>query len=470
MFGTMKRVTVLLIAVILLLSVAGVFASWNYGLPPESTSSQMQASLGTFTYGPREDVHITAVEYVSSTGRVTALSQVESLPTKFISQVNIASTGSNSVTYKITVFNNTDVTCWYLGVSPYSVLPDNELIGANGGITITTKDKLSDTSATFDTNDWIPPRTTRDFYVTYNFGNNATGELTTMVEFAFGVHMDSVQDSFLKILNDKASANGYNYLASVFEEKYAGGEGNVIANVGDDEEIFNKLFGGKLYIDIDGTPTPVTVMIQRANVDNSPNGDSYAGGSGCEYSLFISVPSQNQGETATVYAVSYTCKNSGDEAGVFYQLGQLYEGTAPVEDYDGVEDGAFDITQWKASPNTYDLGYGLVYKIGYEQGNHFEIMKSLSELMSAKDSEFGNKINGNPLFTNVYNIVKANPDSQAPEIVNLRNAWNDIEPYFVIYNNGGTIWYDSNSCTRGEILPYIIHLGDAYEYYLQVHG
>ena len=112
----------------------------------------------------------------------------------------------------------------------------------------------------------------------------------------------------------------------------------------------------------------------------------------------------------------------------------------------------------------------MTYKIGQPQGNHFEMMSSLSELMSAKDSEFGNKINGNPLFTNVYNIVKANPNSQAPEIVNLRNAWNDIEPYFVIYNNGGTIWYDSNSCTRGEILPYVIRLGDAYEYYLQVHG
>jgi hypothetical protein len=291
-----------------------------------------------------------------------------------------------------------------------------------------------------------------------------------MVEFAFGVHMDSVQDSFLKILNDKVSANGYNYLASVFEEKYADGKGNVIANVGDDEAIFNRLFGGELYIDVDGTPTPVTVMIQRKDVDGTANGDSYAGGSGCEYSLFISVPSQNQGETATVYAVSYTCKNNGDEAGVFYQLGQLYEGTAPVEDYDGVKDGAFDVDSWKASPNIYDLGYGLTYKIGYAQGNHFEIMKSLSELMSARDSEFGNKINGNPLFKNVYNIVKANPDSQDPAIVNLRNAWNDIEPYFVIYNNGGTIWYDSNGCTRGEILPYIVHLGDAYDYYLQVHG
>ena len=469
-FSTSKKLTLLLAAVILFFSIAGVFASWSYYLPPDSVASQLGASLNSFFYGPPESVHISHVEVVSTTSRVSAVTQTASLPTKFISQVKVDSAGSNTATYKITVFNNTDVTCWYLGVSPYSSLPDNTLIGPSTGITITTKDKLQDSSQTFDSNDWIPPRTTRDFYAIYTFGSNAVGEMTTMVDFAFGVRMDSVQDGFLQILNDKTSANGYNYLTSVFEQKYASGQGNVIANVGEDEAIFDTLFGGKLYVDVDGVQTPVTVMIQRKDIDGTANGDSYAGGSGCEYAIFISVPSQNQGETATVYAVAYTCKNSGTDAGEFYQLGQLYEGTAPVENYGGVEDGAFDVDKWKASPKEYNLGNGLVYKIGYEQGNHFEIMKSLSELMSAKDSEFGNKINGNPLFRNVYNIVKANPDSQAPEIVNLRNAWNDIEPYFVIYNNGGTIWFDSNSCTRGEILPYLVHLGDAYDYYLQVHG
>ena len=259
----------------------------------------------------------------------------------------------------------------------------------------------------------------------------------------------------------------------MFNDKYAQTGSNVIANVGSEKEIFNNLFGGDLYVDVNGVKTPVTVMIQRKDVDGTANGDRYSGSgapSGCEYSLYISIPAQNEGGKATVYAVSYTCKNTGADAGTWYQIGQLYEGTANVSDYGGVDDGAFDANSWKASPKEYNLGNGLVYKVGYQQGNHFEIMKSLSELMSARDSEFGNKINGNPLFKNVYNIVKANPNSQDAAIVNLRNAWNDIEPYFVIYNNGGTIWYDSNKWTRSEILPYIVHLADAYDYYLQVHG
>ncbi len=127
------------------------------------------------------------------------------------------------------------------------------------------------------------------------------------------------------------------------------------------------MFGGKLYVEIDGVQTPVTVMIQRKDVDGTANPESHGtrGPGGCEYSLYISVPSQTQGGTATVYAVSYTCKNSGADAGEFYQLGQLYEGTAPVVDYGGVNDGAFDVDKWKASPNEYDLGNGLTYKIGY---------------------------------------------------------------------------------------------------------
>lgn len=472
-FTTSKKLTLLLLAVILTFSTVGVWASWRYFLPAENVNAQLGADLNSFYYGPPQSLHISNIEVVSTTSRVTAITQTASLPTKFISQVNVAEAGSNTVTYKITVFNNTDVTYWYWGVKPYSALPANSLIGPSNGITITTKDKLQDSAQTFDSNDWVPPRTTRDFYAIYSFGSNATGDLTTMVEFSFGVRMDSVQDGFLQILNDKVSANGYNYITQVFDQLYASGGGDVIANVGEEgEAIFERLFGGKLYVDVDGVQTPVTVMIQRKDVDGTANGDSYSGSgpSGCEYSIYISVPSQNQGETATVYAVSYTCKNSGADAGEFYQLGQLYEGTAPVEDFGGVSNGAFDVDKWKATAKEYDLGNGLTYKIGYAQGNHFEIMKSLSELMSARDSEFGNKINGNPLFKNVYNIVKANPNSQDPAIVNLRNAWNDIEPYFVIYNNGGTIWFDSNRCTRGEILPYLVHLGDAYDYYLQVHG
>ncbi len=466
------KIIAILTVFITILSASGVYATWYYTHGPNPGKGEIQTGLKDFYYGPPETIYISKVEVVSSSSTVSNLIQTPSLPTKLISSASIGASGS-SITYKITIHNNTDITYWYTGIHIIPNIPNNSLLGINGGIAISTKDKLQDSGYTFDTNDWVLPRTERDFYAIYTFGNLATGDITTMVDFRFGLKMDSVYDGFLKILNDKISENGYYYLAQVFNDKYAQTGSDIIANVGAEKEIFDRLFGGNLYVDINGTQTLVTVMIQRKDVDGTTNGDSYSGSgtpSGCEYSLFISIPSQNAEEKATVYAVSYTCQNTGASTGTWYQIGQLYEGTADIADYGGVEDGAFDANSWKASPKEYNLGNGLVYKVGYEQGNHFEIMKSLSELMSARDSEFGNKINGNPLFTNVYRVVKGNQYSNDPAIVNLRNAWNDIEPYFVIYNDGGTIWYDSNRCTRSEILPYLVHLADAYDYYLQVHG
>ncbi|MBO5789769.1 MAG: hypothetical protein J6R40_01290 [Clostridia bacterium] len=468
----MAKLLPVLIALALIVSISGVYATWRFYYPLDPISGTLDTDITEFQYGPPETIHITNVEVVSNSSQIKNLVQMPSLPTKVIASASVAA-ANTTITYKITVFNNTDVTYWYRGVTPASSdLPSNALIGTNGGISISTKDKLQDNSATFNTEDWVPPRTVREFYATYTFGRNATGEISTMVNFHFGLQMDSVYDGFLKILNDKISENGYYYLADVFDEKYAKTGSNVIANVGDELEIFNNLFGGPLYVDVDGTQVPVTVMVQRKDVDNTANGDSYSprGDSGCEYSVFISIPSLMEGQNATVYAVSYTCKNTGSEAGVWYQIGQLYEGTAPLVTYDGVAGGAFNVDKWQALPNQYDLGYGLSYKCGYEQGDQFEKMLELKQLMSTQDSSFGNKINGNRLFTNVYNIVKGNPNSEAPEIANLRKAWNDIEPYFVIYNNGGTIWFDGNRWTRAEILPYLVHLIDAYEYYLQVHG
>lgn len=463
-----SRIATLMVLFLLAFSIAGVYATWIYYDAMEPVSDSVKANLREFQYGPPEAVYISAVEVVTSSSSISNTVQTPSMPTYLIASANVGSSNS-SITYKITVFNNTDVTYWYLGAaSASSSLPSNALVGSADGIRITTKDKLQDSSETFNTADWIPPRTERVFYAIYTFGGNALGEIATMIDFRFGVHMDSVYDGFLRILNDKISDNGYYYLSEVFDTKYAQTQSTVIANVGAEEDIFDRLFGGPLHVDVDGNQIPVTVMIQRKNVDRTANGDSYSvpgGPTGCEYSIYISVPSQTAGGTATVYAVSYTCRSDG----VWYQIGQLYEGTAPVTDYGGVEDGAFNVDGWRASPNEYDLGYGLNYKAGYEQGDQFEKMKTLEELMSAQDSSFGNKINGNPLFKNVYQIVKSNPNSEAPEIVNLRRAWDAIEPYFVIYNDGGTIWFDGNRWTRSEILPYLVHLCDAYEYYLQVN-
>ena len=60
--------------------------------------------------------------------------------------------------------------------------------------------------------------------------------------------MDAIHHQFLVLLNDKNSEYGYNYLANAFDKKYSETGSKVIGNVGDDEAIFNNMFGSNLTI------------------------------------------------------------------------------------------------------------------------------------------------------------------------------------------------------------------------------
>ena len=135
-------------------------------------------------------IYIKNIEEVNNNDNVSAS---YSLPTN----VSTTSNGSTTVTYKITVHNNTDVTYWYIGQSYDKSELNNSLIG--NGITVVTKDKLNDTGTTFNNQDWVPPQTERDFYVTYTFPNNTT---KTLINFKFDIKMDSIYDGFLAVLND----------------------------------------------------------------------------------------------------------------------------------------------------------------------------------------------------------------------------------------------------------------------------
>ena len=109
-------------------------------------------------------VYISAVS-VYSTSNASGVSTSYTRPTNHTSSLTPTRTGS-TVTYKITFHNNTDVTYWYIGENFVSDYQDNSYIDRSGGITILTKDHQSDTSETFNQNDWIPANTYRDVYVT----------------------------------------------------------------------------------------------------------------------------------------------------------------------------------------------------------------------------------------------------------------------------------------------------------------
>ena len=128
-------------------------------------------------------------------------------PTNLQSSFTVSAQNA-SITYEIIVHNNTDLTYWYIGTEAFDEYGSNGLINENGGIFISTKDHAASNSPNFDSEDWVPPQTTRIFYATYSFGPSAQGTVTTLVNFSFGRHMDAVHDGFLNILNDRTSALG----------------------------------------------------------------------------------------------------------------------------------------------------------------------------------------------------------------------------------------------------------------------
>ena len=423
---------------------------------------------------PFEGVYISNVEFYSASGG-------ENVSVSYYKPTNLSTTiratrTNGSITYKVTVHNNTTITYWYIKTEYVEEFESNNLINASNGITITTKDHASDTSSTFNSDDWIPPNTYRDFYVTYTFGSSAQSYQSNLVNFLFGRKMDSVHDKFVTVLNDTSQNGGYELLSEYFDEKYAKTGETVIANVGKEEEIFNTLFGSDLTITVDGEAVPVTVMIRRENVDGRSTGDDYSGTSGaptgCEYTVYITVdPLDSPTGKAIVYAVSYSNGGVGGSGNTWYQLGQLYEGTADRIDYDsttaGVQ-GAIDYTTWIASPNRYEVANGITYLIGQEQGDQYDKLKELEEIMSTNDQDIYNDIDNCRILKNVYDIVHNSQNTNKAGYLALREAFYNAAPFYNIYNNGQEVKV-KREATRAEIIPYIEAIQKALDYYNEVN-
>ena len=223
---------------------------------------------------------------------------------------------------------------------------------------------------------------------------------------------------------------------------------------------------------MDGVPTPVTVLVERKDVDNRTTGDAYSpsGPSGCEYTVYITVdPLDSPTGKAMVYAISYSCKSDG----TWYQIGQLYEGTANIEDYDpsnGTYEGGFDVDNWIATPNIYEVDTNgrIFYKVGYEQGTQYDKLKTIEEIQSSNDQEIYNKVDNSGLLKRAYDILKRDPYSSAPEVVVLREAFEAAAPYYNNFNNGQEFKI-KREAPRSELLPYLLKIQEAIDYYEQVH-
>ncbi|MBQ9746505.1 MAG: hypothetical protein IJW21_06750, partial [Clostridia bacterium] len=167
-------------------------------------------------------------------GSATGKSQGHFLPTNVSSE--ISGTAGQSVTYRITVKNFSDKYKYaYVGIECDPTAENNSIYG-NGdeytgtGLTISTKN-LDGTE--FEAGTAIEAGQELTFLATYTIGSGAPANIKTIMNYKFGVHVDSAGamaaertlELFLKILNTQED---YEKLTEDIDNKYSGytGYGN----------------------------------------------------------------------------------------------------------------------------------------------------------------------------------------------------------------------------------------------------
>ena len=412
---------------------------------------------------PFKGVYIKEVTLMNATN-VTGSKNEYILPTNHSISVRVGRT-NGTVTYRITVHNNTDVTYWYIGPRCTNDYGQNSLVGKNNGISIVTKDQMSDNYQSFNSEDWVPPQTERDFYVTYTFGSNAPTDCSTLINFYFDIQMDAVHDEFLAVLNDTKPGGGYETLKAALQAEYTA-TGNVSVSTSSHPELFDSLFED-LMINMDGVEREANIVIRRENLDGDlTTGDQYNSGNprGCEYTLYITVEPLTPGTRPTVYAIAYS--EGADAMGdLWYQVGELYEGTASVD-----ANGNIDYESWIATQKTYEIADGISYIVGAQNGDQYDIMKTMEQLISAEDQDIFNQIDNTNIFKKVYDIIQKHPYSTDPAVIGLKNAFYEAEKFYVNHNNGQEFKVVRNKYTRAEIIYALQNIQMALDYYNQAYS
>ncbi len=337
------------------------------------------------------------------------------------SHINRRSYGAGSVTYRITVLNNTKLTYSYRGIYYQTGLD-----GYNGNGYVSTSNanrnigvvcSLANASAE---NKKVAPGDTLTFTVTYTVGSSmsASTDWKTLINFQFGINVDGerealevVEDKFLNILNTPTT---YTQLIDSLDNKFDGRQewtsnyiGNVQGSSSEDSVAVNTLFAGQLQITVGDEEMDATVLIKHENLDgNTLTGDDYVAtnannggvfrGYGCEMTLYLTIdPLDRAGAYVPVYAVVFTCNRdeNGAQTSDWYRVGSTYAGTANVVTYDGGNGtGSFVTDNWRADAASYKLidGYsfdidGDVYTLGAYSHNVAN-QESIKSIVSATDA------------------------------------------------------------------------------------
>ncbi|MBQ8497977.1 MAG: hypothetical protein IJ489_11065 [Clostridia bacterium] len=373
---------------------------------------------------------------------------------------------AGTVTYEITVLNNTTRTYAYRGLYYQASLDGydgNSYISeraTNNTIAITTD---------FPNGKIVEPGETLVFYATYKVGSSLNRNTTwnTLVNYQFGINVDSVEEArsavlskFEDILNTPST---YATLYDKIDDKFSGAEwtSNYIGNVTDssstDSMTVNTLFAGHLQMVINGEENPITVLIKHENIDgNTQTGDDYTAtngsasftGYGCEFTLYMTTSDlSDRSVSPPVYAAAFTCdRNEDGSYGSWYMIGESYEGTAQIVGYEGGEStGSFDTGTWRSVEATYSPIDDYSYTVSSGQ--------TIQEIVRAVDPEAIAHLES--LLGDAKKILDDNiyAGSGMEVLESIYSAYSGAGDLFTVADDG-TITVDPTA-TRAKIVPHI---------------
>lgn len=383
-------------------------------------------------------------------------------------------TYAGSVTYEITVFNNTQHEYAYRGL-----YYQNSLSGYNGNGYISTSNGNARIGVvvSFPQNDrTVAPGESLTFTATYTVGKGMDDETDwkTLINFQFGINVeseeaarDAVHEKFLNILNTTAT---YNELVNKLDDKYDGYNewtsnyiGNVSSAVNADSMTVETLFAGQLNMIINGQTKPASVIIKHENLDNNTStGDDYVAtnsnggvfrGYGCEMTMYLTTEDlDNANGWATVYVTVFTCNRDADGniVGDWYKIGDTYVGQANVVGYNGEAGGtgSFVTDNWVADAATYSPTENFSYRVNKDT--------TIKELTRVVDQ---NAINE---FQRILTASKEIIDDlryAGIGIEMIEDAYKDAEAYYTLDASGNPI--ANTGTTRAQLIPIMSELDHA---------
>ena len=438
------------------------------------------------------DSFITAIDTYSTTNVDSNEVNFIEYSTTINSTINKARSGTGTVVYKVTVYNNTKLTYTYR-----DFYYQTNLEGYNGNNSLSTTNNRSKIGVTVSlakesaANKIVKPGETKEFTVTYAVGSsmNANTDWATRINLRFGINVDGerealdvVEKKFLDILNTKTT---YDQLIDVIDNKYDGYNewtsnyiGNVVGSSSEDSVALNTLFAGQLQITVGKDQMDATVLVKHENLDgNRSTGDDYVAtnkdgkgspfyGYGCEMTLYLTVDSLNKsGAYVPVYAVVFTCDRdaNGNKISDWYRIGSTYSGTANVVTYDGGNGtGSFVTDNWVADAATYQLVDGYSYNIGGSVYNLRAYSHSVSKGVSIKNIVVANDANAvNTLKTLANDAKRIMEDTRyAGEGVDIVAEVYERYSYLYTANANGTHSVRAD-LTIAQMSPAIVNLYDA---------